>query len=165
MFKWFGASGNWNSLYVWKVFHASARRPSYYACTLQFTASIRQVCTEKAPRLRRPVDRVSQPSVEDRVSLRRHLYTARGPFKDLISRRGWIKIRTSFLESKCIIVRFRTTVARSPEGEPAAFERATDALSFNRDLSTWKLPSRRPVLSGLWLFWASLTRERRHNDG
>jgi len=42
------------------------------------------------------------------------LYMARGPFKDLISRRGWIKIRTSsFLESKCIIVRFRTMVART----------------------------------------------------
>lgn len=27
--------------------HVSARKPSYYACTLQFTVSIRQVCTEK----------------------------------------------------------------------------------------------------------------------
>jgi len=79
------------------------------------------------------------------------------PFKDLISRRGWIKIRTSsFVESKCIIVRFRAMAGPPVERRElvravaAAFERATDALSFNRDLSTWKLPSRRPVLSGLW---------------
>lgn len=50
--------------------------------------------------------------------------TARGSFKDLISRRGWIKIRmSSFLESKCIIVRFRTMVARPLREEPSCYYR------------------------------------------
>jgi len=119
MFKWvtsFRASGR-KLEFVRKVFadHVTGKGPSYYVRTLQFTASTRQACTERAPLTAAR----GRPCVSDflgKVAPRfdGRLYTARDPFKDLISLRGWIKIRTSsFLESKCIIVRFRAMVART----------------------------------------------------
>lgn len=97
----------------------SGKGPSYYARTLQFTASTRQALHRKS-HLTVPLGRpcVSDFRGRSRLALatrRTAVYIRRvGPFKDLISRHGWIKIRTSFfLESKCIIVRFRTMVARS----------------------------------------------------
>lgn len=73
--------------------------------------SVRPARKEEDPWLRRPVDRVShsdsrgKPCLASTAAYIRRVYI---PFKNLISRRGWIKIRTSsFVESKCIIVRFR----------------------------------------------------------
>lgn len=100
----------------------SGKGPSYYARTLQFTASTRQALHRKSPLtvpLGRPCCLRLPWKIVSRSRYNGRLYTARGPFKDLISRHGWIKIRMSFfLESKCIIVRFRTMVARSPGAEP-----------------------------------------------
>lgn len=145
------------------ILPSAGKGPSYYARTLQFIASIPQGLLGRSPLTAAPgrpcvSDFREKPRLASTAAYIRRVYI---PFKDLISRRGWIKIRTSsFVESKCIIVRFRAMAGSPIESRQAAasaFERATDALSFNRDLSTWKLPSRRPILSGLWLFWAALT--------
>lgn len=96
---------------------------------------------------RRSANRVSQTSVEKPcLASTGRLYTARGPFKDLISRRRWIKIRTSsFLKSKCIIVRFRAMDARPPRGESlvaTAFE--SEPLTRCRSTATSRRGNFRP---------------------
>lgn len=115
---------------------------------------------------RRSANRVSQTSVEKPcLASTGRLYTARGPFKDLISRRRWIKIRTSsFLKSKCIIVRFRAMDARPPRGESlvaTAFE--SEPLTRCRSTATSRRGNFRPDGP----YWADsrsferLSRERR----